>query len=123
VTPASFDEALDHLGFQPSSGRTPRGVRVFVAEPNPYLTYTVQAYEDGTALFSWEFAVGEYLATKGIQFGSDETLNQFMFPRTDDRGPQDGEWLTSAIERARGQLASIRFDAPQGAEGNGKVGA
>jgi hypothetical protein len=117
-----FDEALSRLGFGPTSERAPRGVRVFVARPNDYLTYTVQAFEDGTALFSWEFAVGEYLATKGIQFGSDETLNQFMFPRRDDRGPQDGDWLATAIERARAQLASIRFDAPRGAEGNGEVG-
>jgi hypothetical protein len=115
-----LDEALPRFGFGPTSERAPRGVRVFVARPNRFLTYTVQAFEDGTALFSWEFAVGEYLATKGIQFGSDETLNQFMFPRADDRGPQDGDWLASAIERAREQLASIRFDAP---EGNGGLGA
>jgi hypothetical protein len=107
-----FDEALERIGFRPGSDRAPRGVRPFVAQPNPYLTYTVQAFDDGTALFSWEFAVGEYLATKGIQFGSDETLNQFMFPRRDERGPQDGAWLAGAIERAEGQLASIRFDAP-----------
>jgi hypothetical protein len=119
----SFDEALARFGFGPTSERAPRGVRVFVARPNRYLTYTVQAFEDGTALFSWEFAVGEYLATKGIQFGSDETLNQFMFPRADDRGAQDGEWLASAIERARGQLASVRFDEAHGAEGNGGLGA
>ncbi len=107
-----FDEALVRLGFSPASARAARGARAFVAQPNPYLTYTVQAFEDGTALFSWEFAVGEYLATKGIQFGSDETLNQFMFPRQDDRGSQDGAWLAAAIERAQGQLASVRFDAP-----------
>jgi hypothetical protein len=107
-----FDEALERFGFRPGSERAPRGVRQFVAQPNPYLTYTVQAFDDGTALFSWEFAVGEYLATKGIQFGSDETLNQFMFPRRDERGPQDGGWLAGAIERAEGQLASIRFEAP-----------
>jgi hypothetical protein len=108
-----FDEALARLGFVPSSDRAPRGVRAFAARPNPFLTYTVQAFEDGTALFSWEFAVGEYLATKGIQFGSDETLNQFMFPRRDDRGPQDAAWLAGAIERAEAQLSSVRFDAPE----------
>lgn len=107
-----FDEALARLGFRAATERASRGARVFVAQPNPYLTYTVQAFDDGTALFSWEFAVGEYLATKGIQFGSDETLNQFMFPRGDDRGAQDGAWLAGAIERAEGMLASIRFDAP-----------
>jgi hypothetical protein len=108
-----FEEALARLGFGPASDRAPRGVRVYVAQPNPYLTYTVQAFEDGTALFSWEFAVGEYLATKGIQFGSDETLNQFMFPRHDDRGPQEGAWVADAIERAETHLASIRFHAPE----------
>jgi len=108
-----FAEALAGLGFSEATGRVPRGVRAFIAHPNRFLTYTVQAFEDGTALFSWEFAVGEYLATKGIQFGSDETLNQFMFPREDDRGPQDAGWLASAIDRAEGQLASLRFDAPE----------
>lgn len=84
-----------------------------MARPNVFLTYTVQAFEDETALFSWEFAVGEYLATKGIQFGSDETLNQFMFPRQDDRGPQDAAWLAGAIESAEALLRSVRFDAPE----------
>ncbi|HET8526789.1 MAG TPA: hypothetical protein VFM81_09155 [Actinomycetota bacterium] len=107
-----FEEALAKLGFDPATGRSPRGARTFVAEPNPYLTYTVQTFDDGTALFTWEFAVGEYLRTKGIQFGSDETLNQFAFPREDERGPQDGAWLVGCVERAEAQLASIRFDRP-----------
>ena len=107
-----FDEALARFGFGPSVGRAPRGVRAFEAHPNRYLTYSVQAFEDGSALFTWEFAVGEYLLTKGLQLGSDETLNQFLFPREDDRGPQDPAWLAGAIERAEVQLASVRFDAP-----------
>jgi hypothetical protein len=45
--------------------------------------------------------------------------NQFMFPREDSRGAQEGEWLEEAIERARTQLASIRFDAPEGPEPRG----
>lgn len=109
-----FDEALARLGFAPSSDRTPFGVRAFVARPNRFLTYTVQAFDDGTALFSWEFAVGEYLATKGIQFGSDETLNQFAYPRADARGPQDGAWLARAVEQAEALLADIRLDRPDG---------
>ena len=107
-----FEEALVKLGFHPATERSSRGAQTHVAEPNPYLTYTVQAFDDGTALFTWEFAVGEYLRTKGIQFGSDETLNQFAFPRQDERGPQDGAWLVGCVERAEAQLASIRFDRP-----------
>jgi hypothetical protein len=108
-----FGSSIASLGFAPSGDRAPRGVRVFTSAPNGFLTYTVQAFEDGTALFSWEFAVGEYLATKGIQFGSDETLNQFAFPREDERGPQEAEWLAGCIERAEAQLASVRFDDPE----------
>ena len=107
-----FEEALARFGFRASSDRTPRGGSAFTAQPNRFLTYTVQASDDGTALFSWEFAVGEFLGTKGIQFGSDETLNQFMFPREDERGPQDPAWLAQVIERAEQQLASLRFDRP-----------
>jgi hypothetical protein len=108
-----FAEALDRFGFRPTSERAPRGVQVFVAQPNPYLTYTVQAFEDGTALFSWEFAIGEYLSTKGIQFGSDETLNQFAYPRIDARGPQDGTWLAGSIDQAQALLADVRLDRPE----------
>jgi hypothetical protein len=41
-------------------------------------------------------------------------LNQFMLPREDTRGPQEGTWLVEAIERAVAQLASLRFDQPEG---------
>jgi hypothetical protein len=108
----SFEDDLATLGFRPETGRSPRGVRIFASHPSPFLAFTVQAFEDGTALFTWEFAVGEYLRTKGIQFGSDETLNQFAFPREDERGPQEAEWLAGCVERAEAQLASIRFDQP-----------
>ena len=108
-----FDDALSQRGFRPSTDRAPVGVRLYAAHPNRYLTYMLQAFEDGTALLSWEFAVGEYLATKGIQFGSDETLNQFAYPREDARGPQDAAWLAAALEQAEALLADIRFDRPE----------
>jgi hypothetical protein len=108
----TFDDALRRLGFRPSNDRAPRGVRLYTSRPNPYLTYSLQAFEDGTALLSWEFAVGEYLATKGIQFGSDETLNQYAYPREDVRGPQDGAWLAAAVDQTEALLADVRFDHP-----------
>jgi hypothetical protein len=110
----SFEDDIASLGFRPETERSPRGVRVFVAHPNRFLTHTVQAFEDGSALFTWEFAIGEYLATKGMQLGSDETLNQFLFPRTDDRGPQDAAWVAGALERAELVLGDLRFDRPDG---------
>jgi hypothetical protein len=110
----SFEDDLATLGFRPETGRSPRGVRIFTSHPSPFLTFTVQAFEDATALFTWEFAVGEYLSTKGLQLGSDETLNQFLFPRSDDRGPQDVAWVASQIEKAEQTLASVRLDRPDG---------
>lgn len=109
-----FAEALDRFGFVRSEGRgfSREGVTLYTAQPNAYLTYMVHAYEDGTALFSWEFALGEYLLTKGVQFGSDETLNQFAYPRSDLRGVQDGAWLSAAIEGTETLLSTIRLAHP-----------
>jgi hypothetical protein len=77
---------------------------------NRFLTYTVQALEDGTALFSWELAVGEYQATKGIQFGSDETLTSLPF-----RARMSGVLRMpsgSRVSSGQAQLAYVRFDRP-----------
>jgi hypothetical protein len=111
-----FAEALTRLGFSPSDERGFRQQEATVhgAHPNAFMTYTVFAYPDGTAIFSWEFALGEYLAKRGIQVGSDEMLNQFMFPREDLRGMQDGAWLIGAVEQAEAMLSTIRFDRPDG---------
>ena len=110
-----FDEALDRFGFRlrEERGLGSRGAQLYVSAPNAFMTYMVHVYPDGTAIFSWEFALGEYLLTKGIQVGSDETLNQFAYPRGDSRGPQDGAWLAAAIEHAEAQLAEVRLDRPE----------
>ena len=108
-----FQEALDGLGFSRAEDRPGRGVRRFRATPNAFLTYWVHAFDDGTALFTWEFAIVDYLATRGIQLGSSEALNTFMFPGQDDRGPQKGAWLVAALDHAEAMLASLRFDAPE----------
>ncbi len=108
-----FPEALERLGFRRSEERPGAAAVVWTARPNPFMTYTVHAFEDGTALFTWEFAIADYLATKGLQVGSDEALNQFLYPREDERGPQDPAWLAAAIDRAEETLRSLRFDDPE----------
>jgi len=109
-----FDSALEHLGFTPAQDRSARGTRAYSATLNRYLTTWVHAYDDGTALFTWEFAVTDYLDSKGIQLGSSESLNLFMFPKQDQRGPRTGEWLAEAMSRVEQQLASIDFADPEG---------
>ncbi len=106
-----FAEALADLGFERVEERV--GAVLYASRPNRYMTYWVHAYEDGTALFTWEFAIADYLATKGIQVGSDEALNQYAYPREDVRGPQDPAWLAAAIDRTEAMLSAIRLDRPE----------
>jgi hypothetical protein len=108
-----FFEALAHLGFELSQDRRSRGLRTYSASPNRYLTYWVHVYDDGTALFTWEFAITDYLLERGIQIGSSETLNTFMFPVEDPRGPQDSAWLAHVIETIEARLRSIDLANPE----------
>jgi len=107
-----FLEALPRLGFQLSQDRSSRGLRTYAASPNRYLTYWVHVYDDGTALFTWEFAITDYLVERGIQLGSSETLNTFMFPVEDQRGPQEAAWLAHAIETTEARLRSVDLANP-----------
>ena len=110
-----FEEALEALGFRPREGRNvgTGGAKVLESQPNAFMKYVLQLYPDGTALFTWEFALGEYLAMRGIQMGSDETLNQFIYPRRDLRGPQEGSWLVSAVEQTQAMLAEVHLAQPE----------
>ena len=108
-----FDEALARYGFRPSSERPTRGRRTFVSVPNRFLTYYIHAYDDGTALFSWEFAIADYLIEHGIQLGSNETLNLFMFPVNDERGPQDAAWLIAALDATEARLRALDLGDPE----------
>ncbi|HJP66369.1 MAG TPA: hypothetical protein VKA30_08710, partial [Actinomycetota bacterium] len=80
-----FLDAVAAHGFTPAEERPARGARTFTARPNRFLTYWLYAYEDGSALLTWEFAVADFLSEKGIQLASAESLNLFMFPAEDER--------------------------------------
>lgn len=109
-----FQEALARLGFAHDTQRgfAREDAVLYTSQPNEFMIYNVYAYSDGTALFSWEFALGDYLAERGLQVGSDEALNQFLYPREDQRGRQDGAWLAGAIEQTEAMLGAIRLDRP-----------
>jgi hypothetical protein len=107
-----FQQALERQGFQTAPGRPPRGAQAFVARPHRYLSYWVHAYDDGTALFTWEFAITDYLLERGMQLGSSETLNLFLYPAEDERGPQDPAWLAHAIDVAETRLRSVDLGNP-----------
>ncbi|MGH2675557.1 MAG: hypothetical protein ACRDKA_05320 [Actinomycetota bacterium] len=107
----TFEETLPRLGF--GLDRENRGVRHYARRPNRYLTYWLQSHDDGSALFTWEFAIGEYAAGLGLQVGSDEHLNTFLFPREDARGPQEPAWVASQVERTEALLRSVSLLAPE----------
>jgi len=108
-----FEEALERLGFRSAEQRVAHDAKLHRSDPNPFLTCWLHAYADGSALLTWEFAIVDYLATKGIQVGSSEALNLYMYPIEDDRGPQDAAWLAAALDRVEERLRSLRFDSPE----------
>ena len=107
-----FPEALERNGFRLDQDRPSRGARTYTATPNPFMTLSVHTYDGGTALFTWEFAIAEYLAGRGIQVGDGEVLNLFMYPAADENGPQDAAWLTSVLDRTDASLRSLDFTEP-----------
>jgi len=101
-----FFQSLERRGFAPAPQRASRAIQTYSARPNRFLTW-VHVYDDGTALFTWEFAITDYLLERGMQLGSGESLNTFLFPVQDERGPQDPAWLAHAIELAEARLREI----------------
>src|SRR5688572_2764281 len=112
ATVVDFLETVERYGFEPAQDRPQRGVRTYTVQPNRFLTYWLHVYEDATALLTWEFAVADYLLERGIQLGSSESLNLFMFPVEDERGPQDPAWLTHALDQVEARLRSVDFAEP-----------
>ena len=110
---ADFLEAAQRLGFSLAQDRTSRGALIYRARPNRYMTRWLHVYEDDTALLTWEFAVTDYLLARGIQLGSSEILNLFMFPVEDQRGPQDPGWLIGALDGMEAQLQDLDFLNPE----------
>jgi len=58
--------------------------------------------------------VVDFLAARGVVLGSSEALNTFMYPANDEVGPQDGAWLTAAVDRTEALLGSLDFADPEG---------
>jgi hypothetical protein len=106
-----FDQDLDLLGFQLSQTKRD-GSRQFALARNRFLTYWLHVPADaGPALFTWEFAIGEYMADYGFQLGASEPLNQFLFPGDDDELPQDVAAVVKAMERTEATFSGMNFGA------------
>jgi hypothetical protein len=102
-----FEDALRDLGF--AFARRGRAGETYAYPANPYLTYYVQDPGDGTVLFTWEFALGEWAAGLGLQVGSDEHLNTFLFPKQDARGPREAGWVSEQMDLVEERLRAVSF--------------
>ena len=102
-----FAEALRTYGFTAAQERSARDRQTYSASPNRFLTYWVHAYDDATALFTWEFAITDYLEERGMQIGAGEALNDYLYPQKDERGPQEAAWLAHAVEVTESLLRSV----------------
>jgi hypothetical protein len=106
----AFDDDLKLVGFRLGQERRD-GTRTFSLSRNRYLTYWLHVpfAEDEPALFTWEFAIGEYMDEYGLQVGSNEPLNQYLFPQHDTEVGQDLAEVVKAMERTEAMFAGMNF--------------
>jgi hypothetical protein len=100
------DDLLD-AGFELVGGRS--GTDRFARRSNPYLQWWVVVSADGTAELQWEFALGEYLQSKGFHVSVQDELSLLLFPGGEMRGPAESGWIADAIARAESHLASVNL--------------
>jgi hypothetical protein len=107
----AFAHDLTMVGFQNSQERRD-GTLTFSLARNRFLTFWVHVPPDGQrALFTWEFAIGEYMREYGLQIGDGEPLNQFLFPQADQEVEQELSAVVAALERVEASFKGMDFGA------------
>jgi hypothetical protein len=106
----AFDDELGLLGYRLAQEKRD-GTRTFSLARNRFLTYWLHlpADDDAPGLFTWEFALGEYMDEYGLQVGSNEPLNQYLFPQVDTEVVQDMAEVVKAMERTEAMFAGMNF--------------
>ncbi len=108
----SFTGDLESIGFVFSSiGRG--GVRHYALHGNRYLTYYCHVDDDEAgATFTWEFALGEFCVNHGLQVGTNEVLNLYLYADHDVRVPPSVAAVVAQIDAADTKLNSLRLADP-----------
>jgi len=109
VSAETLHDDLLALGFRVVE-QTRRGDVQYTKQANRYLTYHVHwdpSQEE--ILFTWEFAVGEFFDHRGMQIGSNEALNLFLFPQYDARGPTDVSFIVTELDRVEQVFRALNF--------------
>lgn len=107
ATAEEFARDLNDLGFRfVQEGRG--GVGQYSRRVTPYLTCWVHHDQRAShVLVTWEHAIGEYLDQLGLQVGSNEPLNQYLFPQHDVRGPADVSFVVAELDRIESLLRGV----------------
>src|SRR5438093_10966399 len=104
-----FHDDLVSLGFRPLQ-ETRRADLQYAKNANRYLTYHVHWDPlEGTILFTWELAIGEFFDHRQMQIGSNDALNLFLFPQFDARGPADVGFVAGELDRCEQTLRALNF--------------
>lgn len=100
-----FADALAGLGFV-HQGATRRGGEQWTLEFNRFLTFTLNDLGD-SVVFSWVFALGDYILERGMQIGAGETSFQELYPQHDVRLPHEPDAIRIEVTRT---LRTLQFD-------------
>ncbi len=108
----TFSDDLRSIGFtHQSSGRG--AVKHFALRGNRFLTYYCHVEEDeSSAVFSWEFALGEYCLTRGLRVGANEVLNSFLYAEHDVVVPPSVDAVVVQINHTEDMLNSLKLADP-----------
>jgi hypothetical protein len=105
-----FHAGLQSLGFALMQ-RDRRGTLQYARRPNAYLTEWVHDYGD-EALFTWEFALGEFCEAVGWQIGAAETSFQILYPQFDVKIARDVEAVAVEVQGLERRLNGLDLADP-----------
>lgn len=106
----AFHDDLVGLGFV-AVQKDRRGVLQYVRRANSYLSQWV--HDDGSeALFTWEFALGEFCEAAGWQIGAAETSLHILYPQFDVQLARDGAAVSAEVVRLESRLDHLNLSDP-----------
>lgn len=105
-----FHQDLIGLGFV-AVQKDRRGTLQYARRPNRYLTQWV--HDNGSdALFTWEFALGEYCEAAGWQIGAAETSLHILYPQFDVELPREAGAVQVELSRLESRLTGLDLADP-----------
>jgi hypothetical protein len=106
-----FHVDLEALGFRMIQ-QDRKGVVQYSLRATRYLTYWIHWDPDeGTVLFTWELAIGDYMHNLGLQIGANESLNTFLYPQYDAKGPDEVAFIAGELDRTEAVLRAMDLTA------------